>query len=50
MRRKLDQYYTDPVVARALVELLPVAGRTCLEPHVGGGAFQSADQLSLLGG
>lgn len=42
-RRRLDQYWTPDQLARVLVGRLNLmAGDTCLEPHVGGGAFARA--------
>jgi len=43
MRKPLDAYHTDPRVADQLVGLLGIEpGQTCLEPHVGAGAFAYA--------
>jgi hypothetical protein len=43
VRKPLDSYYTDPEVASFLVGLLDIQpGQSCLEPHVGAGAFAHA--------
>lgn len=44
-RRAADCYNTPEPLARALVRLIDVAGRTCWEPHAGGGAFVRALEL-----
>lgn len=41
-RRADDAYFTPDALATALVELIPVVGCVCWEPHAGGGAFVRA--------